>query len=37
MIDQIENQEIELSLLLLACGYAATIVALVIWFAGHVS
>ncbi len=36
MIDETYNQEIEASLLLLGLGYAATIVALILWFAGQV-
>jgi hypothetical protein len=36
MIDETQNQEIEVSVLLLGLGYAATFVTLILWFAGQV-
>ncbi len=36
MIDVAYNQEIVVSVLLLGFGFAATIVALILWFAGQV-
>ncbi len=36
MIDDANNQEIEVSVLLLGLGYAATFVTLILWFAGQV-
>jgi hypothetical protein len=36
MIDEANNQEIEVSVLLLGLGYAVTFVTLILWFAGQV-
>ena len=36
MFDEFDNQEIEKSVLLLGFTYAATIVTLIVWFAGQV-
>jgi hypothetical protein len=36
MIDDIQNQEIEGSMLLLGIAYAATLIVTILWFAGHV-
>ena len=36
MMDEIRNQEIETSLLLLGFAYAATIMTLIVWFAGQI-
>jgi len=36
MIDDIQNQEIEVSILLLGGAYAATFVVTILWFAGHI-
>lgn len=36
MSDQTENQEIEVSVQLLGCGYAALILGLIVVFAGHI-
>jgi hypothetical protein len=37
MVDETENQEIEVSVQLLGCAYAALILALIIIFAGHIA
>ena len=36
MMDEIQNQEIERSMLLLGFSYAATFIVTIVWFAGHV-
>jgi len=36
MMDEIQNQEIEGSILLLGVAYAATFVVTILWFAGHI-
>ena len=36
MIDDIRNQEIEISILLLGGAYAATFVMTILWFAGNI-
>lgn len=36
MIDQIENQEMEVSVMLLGFVYALIFVTLIVWFAGQV-
>jgi len=36
MIDELDNQEIEVSVLLMGCAYALTIVTLIVWFATQV-
>ena len=36
MMDDIRNQEIEGSVLLLGVAYAATFIVTILWFAGHI-
>ena len=36
MFDEYNNQEIEASVIILATGYAATIIGLIVWFANNV-